>query len=62
MFDEDFKATPNQKPLDLETLSVGELNERIAALKSEIERCEQAIKKKSAGLDAANALFSKPSN
>lgn len=59
MFDEElFKSNP--KPIDLEALSISELNERILALKAEIVRCEQAINKKSSGLDAANALFSKP--
>lgn len=61
-FEEDFVKKTNEKPMDLEILSVSELQERISALKSEILRCEQAIEKKSASMNAANALFSKPAN
>lgn len=60
VFEDEFEKKPNTKQLDLETLSVDELRERVFALKAEIERCEQAIAKKSASLSAANALFSKP--
>lgn len=62
VFEDEFEKKPNTKQLDLETLSVDELRERVVALKAEIERCEQAIAKKSASLNAANALFSKPKN
>ena len=42
---------------DLSLLSVEELNERIALLKSEIERLEAAATKKRASKDAANSFF-----
>ncbi|MCP4619411.1 MAG: DUF1192 domain-containing protein [Bradyrhizobium sp.] len=42
---------------DLSLLSVEELNERIALLKSEIERLEAASAKKRASKDAANSFF-----
>jgi uncharacterized small protein (DUF1192 family) len=42
---------------DLSLLSVEELSERIALLKSEIERLEAASTKKRASKDAANSFF-----
>jgi len=42
---------------DLSLLSLEELTERIALLKSEIERLEQAASKKRASKDAANSFF-----
>jgi uncharacterized small protein (DUF1192 family) len=42
---------------DLSLLSVEELNERIALLRSEIERLEAASAKKRASKDAANSFF-----
>ena len=42
---------------DLSLLSVEELGERIALLTSEIERLQQAMTKKRASKDAANAFF-----
>ena len=36
MFDEEFIQKPNTKPIDLELLSVSELEERIIALREEI--------------------------
>jgi uncharacterized small protein (DUF1192 family) len=42
---------------DLSLLSVEELAERIALLKSEIERLEAASAKKRASKDAANSFF-----
>ena len=42
---------------DLSLLSVEELAERIALLKAEIERLEQAASKKRASKDAANSFF-----
>jgi uncharacterized small protein (DUF1192 family) len=42
---------------DLSLLSVEELTERIALLNSEIERLQQAVTKKRASKDAANAFF-----
>jgi uncharacterized small protein (DUF1192 family) len=42
---------------DLSLLSVEELTERIALLKSEITRLEEATTKKRASRDAANSVF-----
>jgi uncharacterized small protein (DUF1192 family) len=42
---------------DLSLLSVEELGERIALLRSEIERLEAASAKKRASKDAANSFF-----
>lgn len=42
---------------DLSLLSVEELTERVALLKTEIERLEQAATKKRASRDAANSVF-----
>jgi uncharacterized small protein (DUF1192 family) len=42
---------------DLSLLSVEELAERIALLKSEISRLEEAAGKKRASKDAANSFF-----
>ena len=42
---------------DLSLLSVEELTERIALLKSEIERLDAAMSKKRASKDTANAFF-----
>jgi uncharacterized small protein (DUF1192 family) len=42
---------------DLSLLSVVELGERIALLKAEIERLDQAMVKKRASKDAANSFF-----
>jgi uncharacterized small protein (DUF1192 family) len=57
MFDEEFIQKPNTKPIDLELLSVSELEERIIALREEILRCESEITKKKSTLNAAQALF-----
>jgi uncharacterized small protein (DUF1192 family) len=42
---------------DLSLLSVEELTERIALLKSEIARLDEAATKKRASRDAANSIF-----
>ncbi len=42
---------------DLSLLSVEELNERIALLTAEAERLREAMAKKRASKDAANAFF-----
>ena len=42
---------------DLSLLSVDELGERIALLKVEIERLDQAMTKRRASKDAANSFF-----
>jgi uncharacterized small protein (DUF1192 family) len=44
---------------DLSLLSVEELTERIALLKAEIARLEEATTKKRASRDAANSVFKK---
>ena len=44
---------------DLSLLSVEELTERIALLKVEITRLEEATTKKRASRDAANSVFKK---
>jgi uncharacterized small protein (DUF1192 family) len=42
---------------DLYTLSVGDLEERIAALRTEIERCEKALADRGSTRAAADRLF-----
>ncbi len=42
---------------DLDPYAVSDLNDRIAALREEIARCEGAIARKSSGRAAADALF-----
>lgn len=44
---------------DLGTLSIDELAERIAALKAEIGRVEQAMNGKKQSLNAADSIFRK---
>lgn len=44
---------------DLSVLSVEELTDRIALLKGEIARLEEAATKKRASRDAANSVFKK---
>ena len=46
-----------EKPVDLERLSVDELNQRIEDLKTEIAACEAELNRKSAHKSAADALF-----
>ncbi len=46
-----------EKPIDLERLSVEDLEERIAALKAEIADCEVELNKKKNHKSAADALF-----
>lgn len=46
-----------EKKLDLERLSVEELQERIAELKAEIVACEDQLNKKQSHKSAADALF-----
>jgi uncharacterized small protein (DUF1192 family) len=45
---------------NLDTLSVAELEQRIAALAAEIDRVKAELAKKRAHEDAAAALFKKP--
>ena len=47
----------DDEPQDLSLLSVGELNERIALLRAEIERLEAELQAKGATKTAAEALF-----
>lgn len=42
---------------DLYTLSIGDLKERIASLKAEIERCESALAARDSTKSAAEKLF-----
>jgi uncharacterized small protein (DUF1192 family) len=51
------KAVSHDVGQDLSILSVEELSDRIALLRSEIERLEQAMAKKRASRDAANSIF-----
>jgi len=51
------KAGPHEMGQDLSSLSIEELTERIAMLRSEIERLESAKARKSASLNAADAFF-----
>jgi len=46
-----------EKKLDLERLSVEELQDRIKALKAEILACEAELDKKQSHKSAADALF-----
>ena len=46
-----------EKKLDLERLSVEDLNERIEALRAEIAACEAELEKKESHKSAADALF-----
>jgi uncharacterized small protein (DUF1192 family) len=51
------KPKPHEIGQDLSLLSVGELTERIALLRSEIERLEGELKTKGATKSAAESLF-----
>ena len=42
---------------DLYAMSVGDLEDRVAALKAEIARCESAMKDRGSSRNAAEALF-----
>ena len=57
---EEDRPAPPPDPLagaDLSRLSVAEIEARIGVLKAEIVRLEEALAKKRASLDAANAAF-----
>ncbi|TVR07798.1 MAG: DUF1192 domain-containing protein [Salinarimonadaceae bacterium] len=62
-FDPTLEETPRKPDLlhevgrDLATLSVDEINERIAVLLGEIERLREARTKKEASKSAADAFF-----
>jgi len=51
------RKTSHEIGQDLSLLSVDELGERIALLKAEIERLDQAMTKKRASKDAAASFF-----
>jgi uncharacterized small protein (DUF1192 family) len=61
MLDDDPFAPPVRKPMSLEAqlenASIGELEDRIARLRSEITACERAIAAKRAQRDAADSVF-----
>jgi uncharacterized small protein (DUF1192 family) len=59
LFDDEPKKKPKVHEIgqDISLLSVGELNERIAALRAEIERLETELGSKSVTKSAAEALF-----
>ena len=54
------KARPHEIGQDLSTLSLTEIDERIAALKAEIERLTETRSRKDASRSAADAFFRKP--
>ena len=56
---EDIKKKPEWALEDLSTFSIAELEERIVALKAEIERCEGLMKSKESSMAAADAVFKK---
>ena len=66
MDEDDFFTSKPQDPLtqvtkqDLGPLSLAELEERIAILKSEVERVETHMAEASRHLSAADELFKKP--
>jgi uncharacterized small protein (DUF1192 family) len=51
------RPRPHEIGQDLSTLSVAELNDRIALLKAEIARLEAELRSKGATRSAADALF-----
>ncbi len=53
----DDNAPLPEKPLDLERLSVEELEARMLALSAEIEACKVELEKKRTHKSAADALF-----
>jgi uncharacterized small protein (DUF1192 family) len=59
---DDAKPTPKSASIgeNLETLSVAELEQRIAAFAAEIERVKSELARKRAHESAAAALFKKP--
>lgn len=59
LFDDEPKKKPKAHEIgqDLSLLSVGELNERIALLRAEIERLQADLETKGATKSAAEALF-----
>ncbi|MBX9908840.1 MAG: DUF1192 domain-containing protein [Beijerinckiaceae bacterium] len=63
IFPEDDRPKPrpvHEIGQDLSMLSLGEIDERVAALQAEIERLMAARAKKDASRSAADAFFRKP--
>lgn len=48
---------PVLRPLDLQTMSIGDLKTYIAALEAEIDRTQAMIEKKEAHKNGADSLF-----
>jgi uncharacterized small protein (DUF1192 family) len=61
VFDDEPRKAPavHQIGQDLSALSLHELDERIAALRDEIKRLEEAKARKAASMSAASAFFKK---
>ena len=57
MDDEEQPRTLRAKPLDLDVMSIGDLNEYIGELEAEIERVRMAIVHKEEKKVAADAVF-----
>ena len=59
MFDDEAVKKPrgHEVGMPIDTMSVGELNERIAMLRSEIERLEEAVAARQRTRAAADSLF-----
>ena len=58
MFDDDPFASPLKKaPVTLDLMSIGDLEEKIVALKAEIAACEEAIASKRKQRDVADSVF-----
>lgn len=55
--DEDLQPILSSSKLDLDELSVDELERRISALESDIEACRDAIDRKGSAKSAADAIF-----
>ena len=54
---DELEPRPVLKPIDMQQMSVRELNEYIGQLEAEIIRAEQAIAKKEAHKSGVDALF-----
>lgn len=58
MFDDDLpKPKTSEFPRNLENMSVDEIDDYVAELRAEIERCEADKAKKKASMDAAANVF-----
>lgn len=60
MFDDETQISKMNKPIDLDALSIIELEERIIRLNEEILRTKAVIDKKKSSMNAAEAIFGKP--